>query len=87
MQSYKKYDKTHHEQYSLTANLTINKFLLFSNAFTTNKLRATAACFKCFVGAAFAFAELSFVAFLHTAVGETGLNFSFFNKLQMKLFE
>ena len=64
MRGYKKYDKTHHEQYLLAANLTINEFLLFSNAFTTNKLIATAACFTCFVGAL-----LSFVAFLHIVVG------------------
>ena len=73
MHSYKKYDKTHHEQYLFAANLTINKFLLFSDAFTTNKLRVTAACFTCFAGAAFALAVLSFVAFLQTAIGGTGL--------------
>ena len=85
----KKYDKIHHQHYLLTANLTINEFLLFFNAFTTNKLRATAACFTCFVGAAFALAMLSFVAFLHTVVGVTGLvcvSFSFFNKSRTKLF-
>ena len=72
MQSYKNHDKTQHEQYLLAANLTINEFLLFSNAFTTNKLRAAAACFRCFVGAGFALAVFSFVAFLHTAVRVTG---------------
>ena len=71
MHSYKKYDKTHYEQYLLAANLTINEFLLFSNAFATNKLRATAVCFTCFVSAAFAFVALLFVTFLHTAVGVT----------------
>ena len=69
----KKYDNPHYKQYLLAENFAINQFLLFSNAFTTNKLRATAACFTCFVGAAFALALLSFVAFLHTAVGVTGL--------------
>ena len=69
----KKYDKTHHDQYLLAAKPTINEFFLFSNTFTTNMLRATAACFTCFVGAAFALAVLLFLAFLHTAVGLTGL--------------
>ena len=46
---------------------------MFFNAFTTNKLKATAACFTCFVGAAFALAVLLFLVFLHTAVGLTGL--------------
>ena len=69
----KKYGKTHHDQYLLAAKPTINEFFLFSNAFTTNKLRAKAACFSSFVGAAFALAVLSFLAFLHTAVGLTGL--------------
>ena len=73
MHGYKKYDKTHHDQYLFFANLTINEIFLFSNAFTTNKLRATAACFTCFVGAAFALVVLSFLAFLHTAIGVTGL--------------
>ena len=73
MHSYKRYDKTHHEQYLFAANLIINEFLLFSNGFTTNKLRAIAACFTCFVDAAFALAVLSFVTFLQTAIGVTGL--------------
>ena len=73
MHGYKNYDKTHHDQYLFFANLTINEIFLFSNAFTTNKLRATAACFTCFVGAAFALVVLSFLAFLHTAIGVTGL--------------
>ena len=83
MYCYKKYDKTHHKQYLLTANFTINEFFLFSNAFTANKLRATAARFTCFVSPAFTLAVLLFVAFLHTAVGDTRLmlvSFSFFNK-------
>ena len=71
MRSYKKYSKTH--QYLLEAKPTISEFFLFSNAFTTNKLRATAACFTCFVDAAFALTVLSFLIFLHTAVGLTGL--------------
>ena len=58
MHCYKKHDKTYHEQYSLAANFTINKFFLFSNAFTANKLRATAARFTCFVSAAFTLAVL-----------------------------
>ena len=73
MHSYEKYDKTHHDQHLLAAKPTINVFFLFSNAFITNKLRATAACFTRFVSAAFALAVLSFLAFLHTAVGLTGL--------------
>ena len=73
MHNYHKYDKTHHDQYLLAANPTINEFFVFSNVFTTNKLRATAACFTCFVGAAFALAVLLFVAFSHTAVDVTGL--------------
>ena len=73
MHGYKNYDKTHHDKYLFFANLAINEFFLFFNAFTTNKLRATAACFTCFVGAAFALAVLSFLAFLHTAIGVTGL--------------
>ena len=73
MHSCKKYDKRHHQQYLFAANLTINEFLLFFNAFTTNKLRATAACFMCFVGEAFALVVLSFAAFLQTVVGLTGL--------------
>ena len=73
MHSYKKYDKTHHEQYLFAANLTINEFPLFSNAFTTNKLRATASYFTSFVGEAFALAVLSLVAFLHIVIGVTGL--------------
>ena len=73
MRNYKKYDKTHYDQYLLAAKPTINEFFLFSKAFTTNKLRATAACFTCFVGAAFALAVLLFLAFLHTAVRLTRL--------------
>ena len=69
----KKYHKTYHDQYLLAIKPTINEFFLLSNAFTTNKLGATAAFFMCFVGAAFALGELLFVAFLHTAVGLTGL--------------
>ena len=56
-----KYNETHHNQYLLSPKPTINEFFLFSNAFNTNKLRATAACFTCFVGAAFALAVLSFL--------------------------
>ena len=85
----KKLDKTHHEQYLLAANLLINKFLLFSNAFITNTLRTTATCITCFVDAVFALAKLSFVVFLHTAIGATGLvgvSFSFYNKPRTKLF-
>ena len=73
MHCYKKDDKTHHKQYLLAANFTINEFFLFSNAFTANKLRATAARFTCFVSATFTLAVLSFTAFLHTAVGDTRL--------------
>ena len=69
----KKYHKTHHDQCLLVTKPTINEFFLLSNAFTTIKLIATAACFTCFVGAAFAFAVLSFLVFLHSAVGLTGL--------------
>ena len=47
------------EQYFLMANSTINEFLLFSNAFTTHKLRANAACF---VATVFALAVLSLTA-------------------------
>ena len=59
MHCYKKHDKTHHEQYLLAANFTINEFFMFFNAFTANKLRATAARFTCFVSAAFTLAVLS----------------------------
>ena len=57
----------------MATNLTINEFLMFSNAFTTKKLRATVACFTCFVSAAFALAVVSFVTLLHAAVGVPGL--------------
>ena len=73
MHWYKAHDKTHHEQYLLAVNFTINKFFLFSHAFTANKLRATAARFTCFVSTDFTLAVLSFAAFLHTILGDTGL--------------
>ena len=73
MHSYKNNDKMYHEQYLFSASFTMNEFFLFSNAFITNKFRATVACFTSFVGAVFALAMFSCLAFLQTAYDMSGL--------------
>ena len=69
----KKHDKTHHEQYLLAANFTINEFFCFPMHLPQTSLEQLLHVFSCFASAIFTLAVLSFAAFLHTAVGNTGL--------------